>query len=253
MSRSRKVAASLMLSLLASACSRSDPPSVLGHWRAERVSVYSVQLPVGPEIVISKTAIVSPETGASIPVQNIERKGEAATIDMPLGIGLKFYFDGPDRMYLQVPLIGKVYYRRVADPAAAADGAQEKKPADLSKPSGSVQRIAAAVREPLPVPADQSAQPGDGSTEAFGNESTSSPQRAVEASSTGGESKSDAGSAEYRLALTAANAGYVEAALDHLRKSFGSGFKAFDKLDQAPEMDKLRNDVRYQALVAHYR
>lgn len=101
-------------------CSKSVGPSIIGHWHAERVAFDSVQLPVGLDIVVSSTQIVSPDTGASLPIKGIAGKTDAVTIDLSYGVGLTFYFDGPDRMYLKIPLVGPIYYRRVGEDVHAS-------------------------------------------------------------------------------------------------------------------------------------
>ncbi|MGE8165155.1 hypothetical protein ACQKRQ_34030 [Paraburkholderia sp. NPDC080076] len=116
----RRAAALCAALAIVCGCSKSVGPSIIGHWHAERVAFDSVQLPVGLDIVVSNTQIVSPDTGASLPIKGIEGKKDAVTIDLSYGVGFTFYFDGPDRMYLKIPLVGPVYYRRVVEDVHAS-------------------------------------------------------------------------------------------------------------------------------------
>ncbi|WP_460900802.1 hypothetical protein [Paraburkholderia jirisanensis] len=213
------------------ACSKPVEPGVLGHWRAERVTVFSAKLPVGPDLVIGEHRITSPGMDAELPVSGIERKGDETTIDLQYGVGLTFYFDGPDRMYLNVPVLGKVYYRRVADApdapgtqAAASHGqAAQMQPVQAAPQVQQVQAVPpppAATAGPIVPPAPARATP--------------------------------AGYGDYQMALLAAQHGSTGDALQFLSDAFKSGFRDFAQLAAAPQFASLRADVRYKALVAHY-
>jgi hypothetical protein len=43
-----------LVALTMTGCSKSDGPSIIGHWRAERVQVLSAHLPIGPDFVVSQ-------------------------------------------------------------------------------------------------------------------------------------------------------------------------------------------------------
>ncbi|MEM5340578.1 TPR end-of-group domain-containing protein [Paraburkholderia azotifigens] len=240
----RRLAASSAFALvLISACSKSADPSILGHWRVEHIDVYSLQLPVGPDIVVSATEIVTPDTGTSVRVTGIEVKGDTATVDMPYGVGLKFFFDGPDRVYLKAPLVGRVYYRRVVEPARA------------SQPETSSTIVAARVEQQGITPAAKRVSVGVTPTptqiglKASGSAGpTTAPVVGAPSQSTG-----KPGVKQYDRALLAARQGQVDDAIDYLDSALRSGFREFAVLDSAPEMAELRKDVRFQALVARYR
>jgi hypothetical protein len=219
--RPLKLAASLAAITIVAACSKSGTgPSILGHWQAERVSVYSVQLPIGPDIVVSNNEVLSPDTGASVPVKGIESKGDSTTLDLPYGVGLTFYFDGPDRMYLKVPVVGHIYYRRVTDPVRTA-----------TQPATQLAAQPATARSDSQMPAS-----------APGSTNSNATTRSAVA----------AGDVQYKLALIAARQGDTDAAIGDLNDALKAGFRRFDLLDAAPEMNALKNDVRYRALVARY-
>lgn len=239
----RLAAASALTLMLVSACSKSAGPSILGHWRAEHVEVYSLQLPIGPDVVVTSSEIRSPDTGASIAVTGIESTGDAATLEVPYGVGLKFFFDGPDRMYLKVPLIGRVYYRRVKEsanasqPIAASSGVAEASSQEMASP------VAKPALSGLMSPAVQTASNSPGTVGQPAARVTSIPEKTTDGP----------GADQYKRALRAAGQGNLEVAIDDLDGAFKAGFRGFALLDTAPEITELRKDVRYQALVARYR
>jgi len=95
-----------------SGCAKEDGSKILGHWRAERVKLMSLNIPIGPEFVITKDELVALETDLHIPIKSISQNGNEVVLNVPVGLGLSFYFDGPDRMYFDVPFAGKIYYQR---------------------------------------------------------------------------------------------------------------------------------------------
>lgn len=266
--------------VLTAGCSKSDGASVLGHWRAERVQMYSVQLPLGPDVVISKEAITNPGTGARIPLDNIERKDDTAVLDTAYGMGITLYFASADRVYLKVPFIGRVYYRRLREPAVAADSASNAviRPAD--RPT-----LSASAVVPRPVEAAGStdgstAGPVNGAPQAHPAEgvlvAATAPHVSTDAAGdlmSQGEAALHAGAihqaeviltqaeafssthpvVDYDLAVLAAKRSDADGAIDHLNRAFKLGYRQFAVLDATREFDGLRQDVRYQALVARYR
>ncbi|WP_152038167.1 hypothetical protein [Paraburkholderia hospita] len=205
--------------------------------------MYSLQLPVGPDIVVSANEILSPDTGASVQVKGIETKGDTTTVDVSYGIGFKFFFDGPDRMYLKVPVIGRIYYRRVKEPAYA------------SRPVAASSVVAAASRQEMASPVANPASSGLISPAAqFESNSSGTVGQPVVRVTTIPEKTTDGpGVDQYDRALRAAGQGNLEVAIDDLDSAFKAGFRGFALLDTAPEITDLRKDVRYQALVARYR
>jgi len=254
------MAAALAL-LAAAACSKHERPDILGHWRAERMQLYSVQLPVGPDIVIREHEISSPGTDDGIPLSGIERGDDSAVLELPYDVGLSIYFDGPDRMYLKLPLVGRVYYRRVADNVAVASAsatvASARAVAPASAPADTVVRTVA--RAP------------SGTAAVAASDAGVAPDYRVllqhaEAAMQGGSAQQAQGwleqaeaypsahpAVDYDLAVLAARAGDTDAALARLGEAFRRGFRHFDQLDSAHDFDALRDDVRYRALVARYR
>lgn len=246
----RLLAATVLTSAaLLAACSRQSEVSLIGHWQAERVSVYSAELPVGPDIVVKEDRISNPSTGIDFPIRNIERKGGQATVDFDYGLGVTFYFDSPDRLHIKIPLIGKIYYRRVNDavPASVVQGASAPSsvPAtDAVQPAPQASNVAAPVVTQQPMNA----------TPAVVQAAMNAPsEHGSSANPFSPEQPAQGSDSDYQKALVAARAGQQDQALDYLNAALRDGFRDFRRLDGASELAGLRADVRYRALVDRYR
>ncbi|QEZ44883.1 hypothetical protein [Cupriavidus oxalaticus] len=97
------------------ACGKSDGNRILGHWRAERFASQGISVPMGPEFEITPHAVRSPDGEIEIPISAITAKGDQVTLEGPLSIGLSFHFEEADRISLDLPFVGKLYYRRVSN------------------------------------------------------------------------------------------------------------------------------------------
>lgn len=241
------VAAVLVPPALLAACSRQSDVSLIGHWHAERVSLYSAKLPVGPDLVVKEDRISNPSTGIDLPIKNIERKGDEATVDFKYGLGVTFYFDDPDRLHINVPLIGNVYYRRVNDavPTSAIQAASAPSPVTEAAQSASpASRVIAPVVARHPVNAAPAVVPATMHAPAEHSSSANpfSPDQPVQGADF-----------DYQKALAAARSGQQDQVFDYLSAAFRAGFRDFGRLDSAPELADLRSDVRYRALVGRYR
>jgi hypothetical protein len=80
--RCRGLASALLLATLLTACGRDDGQRILGHWRADRLQVQSVSLPMGPEFVVTPE-LMSAEGDIRIPISSIEAEGEVVTLGAP--------------------------------------------------------------------------------------------------------------------------------------------------------------------------
>lgn len=200
------------------ACSRTEPQQLIGHWRAERQKVLSINLPIGPEFEVREHELVPLGAGVAIPISSLSSKDNEVTAELPAGIGLSFYFEGLDRMYVDVPLVGKLYYQRVKAPEALAAAA----PAMTPTPARASSAPAAAASVP-PTPAEPARQ--------------TAPQ----------------GTADYDIAILMMRQANPDAAVRSLGDAFAHGFRDFGKLEASVELAPLRADVRYQALLARYR
>ncbi|WP_288381076.1 hypothetical protein [uncultured Massilia sp.] len=202
-----------VLALVLAACAREDGSRILGTWRAERMELMSFKLPVGPELRIERDAL---RTGGDIrlPIAAITQKGDEVTLDTESMIGLTFYFVEADRMYLDLPLVGHIYYRRVGEPAAGQGSVAVIPPAVAVVPQ------AAPVR-PVPV----------------------TPVR---------DAVAPAWAQDYSQALALVREGDRDGAVRSLNRAFGNGFHDTGMLGRTPEFAVLKDDVRYQALLARY-
>ena len=206
-----------ILALMLSACAREDGSRILGTWRAERMEVMSFKLPVGPELRIGRDEL---RTGDDIrlPIAAITQDGDEVTLDTESMIGMTFYFVEADRMYLDLPLIGHIYYRRVDEPAAGEERA------------AAIQPAAVLVRQ-AELPRQARAAPA------------SAPVREVVA---------PAYAHDFEQALALLREGDRDGAVRSLNRAFGKGFKDIGLLGRTPGFDVLKDDVRYQALLARY-
>jgi len=231
----RHTALTVACGLMLAACSRQDRPSIIGHWQAERASIFSALLPVGPDIVISEQAVSVPGTEARIPLNGITRKDDETVLELPYGVGVTFIFDGPDRIHLDAPVLGKIYYLRVHDAVAAQTAPKQDAGAQAAAPVVASAVVPAAVQTQRPsLPAVQVA------SASLGEHAPEAPPRPVRPSA-------------FDQAVLAARQGDQDSAIDHLNEALKQGMRGLDKIDATPEFASLREDVRYQALLAHYR
>lgn len=199
------------LGLALAACAKEDGSRIIGKWRAERLEVMSLKLPVGPELVITRDAL-STASDVSVPIAAITQDGDEVTLDTDALIGMTFHFVGPDRMYLELPVVGRVHYRRLNGPAVAAAPA-----------------TTAAVAQPAPLPQPSAApQPAQATT--------------VE----------PAYARDYAQALVLVRQGDNDGALRSLHDAFKHGLRDASLLDTTPEFEILKSDVRYRALLSRY-
>jgi len=240
-------------------CSKSDGPGIVGHWRAERLQVLSAHLPIGPDFVVSEHELASPDAEVRIPIAAIETKRNEAIVDFAYGVGLSFYFDGPDRMYVQVPLAGKLYYRRVKDgteggavaqtavasPGAVAPPATKPAPA-LNTASGG-HPVSAGVSTKSEPAYKAAIQQGElsmrqgqlASAEAFLMQASAEPAAHP--------------TVDYDLALLKIRQADPDAAIRHMGDAFAKGFRGFDVIDRDQSFDAIKSDVRFTALMSRYR
>ena len=107
-----RMALLIVLGLALAGCAKEDGSRIVGKWRAERFEMMSFKLPVGPELEITRNEL-STGSEVSIPISAITQVGDNVTLETTGSIGLTFHFVEPDRMYFELPVVGRVYYRRV--------------------------------------------------------------------------------------------------------------------------------------------
>lgn len=204
----RLLLAGLVLAI--AGCAREDGSKIIGHWRAERFQVMSLKLPIGPELTISRDTLKA-GSELTVPIEAITQDGDEITLDMPMHVGLSFQFVDDDRMYVDVPFIDRIYYRRV-DRSAGAAARPAQPPAPASAPQSDVATQA----------------PADGAAPAF-----SPPD-------------------SYAIALEAARRGDQDTAVRMLHRAFQEGSARAVEVQSRSEFDGLREDVRFQALLARH-
>ena len=242
-------------------CSKPDGPSIVGHWRAERVQVLSAHLPIGPDFMVSEHELASPDAEVRIPIEAIETKRNEAIVDFAYGVGLSFYFDGPDRMYVEVPLAGKLYYRRVKDRAEGAAAAQVTitQPAaavpPATKPAPTLAVATASGGHPAVPGASADSEPAYAAAIQRGELSLQQGQLAsAEAFLMEANAEPAAHPAvDYDLALLKIRQADPDAAIRHLSDAFARGFRRFDLIDRNQSFDGIKSDVRFTALMSRYR
>lgn len=98
------------------ACSKPDANRIVGQWHAESFRLQGLNLPIGPDLIISAHELVALDT--TVPVESIVADGDEVVLQIKSGFGLSFYFENADQMYFDAPFIGKIYYKRVTPMAA---------------------------------------------------------------------------------------------------------------------------------------
>lgn len=201
----------LTLALL-SGCAKEDGSRIIGHWRAERFELMGLKLPLGPELEITRTMLAAGETGIQVPLTGLSEEDDEVTLETEANIGLSFHFVEADRMYVEIPLVDRIYYRRVM--AEVASGARA--PGAAAEPEPVV--VAAITRQP-PV-----AEPALSNAPA-------------------------PWSAAYEAALSAARNGDDDAAVRQLYQAYHEGWRDRVLAVAAPEFARLQTDVRFQVLL----
>jgi len=210
----------LAIGIALAGCAKEDGQRIIGTWRAERLDLMSLKLPLGPELEVRPDALTAGDA-VRIPIAAITQDGDEVTLDTDSLIGMTFYFVEADRMYLELPVAGRIYYRRVAGPALAA------------VPVGAVTApVVAVVAAPAPTVAAVAPPEAAGAA-------LMPPPAPVYAH-------------DYALALDLLRQGDRDSAVRALHSAFKQGFRDAALLERTPEFDLLKTDARYQALLARY-
>lgn len=250
----------ILLALVLNSCSKNDGSQIYGHWRAERLEVHSIKLPIGYDFVVSRESVTSLEGGVSFPISSITAQDNVVVLDVPMGIGLSFYFVGADRMYFDVPFVGPIYFNRVRDVAPPT----AVQPAALAVPTVSVQPPNplpySSVEAPhsktiatAPRPMEDRISLADWLRDA---ESQIKAGNFDEAESLLIQAKrqfEDAPLLEFNLAVLRVHQGDQDMAIRHLADAFRHGFRAYGLLENSKALASLKSDPRYEALLARYR
>lgn len=192
-------------------CAREDGSKIIGHWRAERFQVMSLKLPIGPELTISRDTLVA-GTELKVPIEAITQDGDEITLDMPMHVGLSFKFMDNDRMYVDLPFIDRIYYRRVDGARIQAEALSAQPTAPVNVPQASPMRQASVTdAAPAATPTDS-----------------------------------------YAIALDAARRGDHDTAVRMLHHAFQDGSVRVTEVQSSSAFDGLRDDVRFQAPLARH-
>jgi len=218
----RCLCAALAVAALAG-CAKQDGSAILGRWHAERFDVMGLKLPVGPDLTISRDKL-SMQDG-DLPISAIEQKGDEIVLDTVGGIGVTFHVVDADRVYIQVPLLDKIYYRRVALAGPAVLAGAEPRRAALAQPAPVAAPVTAPVATAPPAAAVQSPVPAH-----------------VPA-------QMPAYTPAYDAAVQAARQGQRDAALRYLHQAARQGFDRLDLLEHEAGFEDLKSDPRYQVIV----
>ena len=275
-----------------SGCAKEDGSKILGHWRAERFKLMSLNIPIGPEFVITKDELVALETDLHIPIKSISQNGNEFILNVPVGLGLSFYFDGPDRMYLDVPFAGKIYYQRKLSKQSPTEEAITMpsfvpvpltvtspilvSPSTLAAQSLGVlantvpsQEIITDTKQTQKLPLksdDDLVRSGAVDAELRSNKAASNEliKVAIAKMAQGklDEAEKDLLEARkrtpqqslvyYNMAILRLKQGRSDDALKEFESSFKTGFSHFQMMDQDSDLDEFRNSPAFLELTAKY-
>lgn len=211
---------------LLSGCAKEDGSRIIGHWRAERFELMGLKLPLGPELEITRTMLAAGETGVRVPLTGLTEDDDEVTLETEANIGLSFHFVEADRMYVEIPFVDRIYYRRVAAVAHGAPASGTAAPSPVVAPEP--EAVAAITPQPrvAPPPPSQPVPPAQ-------------PAPAAPAS----------WSAAYEAARSAARNGDDDAAVRQLYQAYHDGWRDGALAMAAPEFARLQADVRFQVLL----
>jgi hypothetical protein len=210
----------IVLGLALAGCAKEDGNRIIGKWQAERLEVMSLKVLLGPHIEITRDALMA-GPGLAIPIVDITQDGDEVTLETDALIGMTFYFVEADRMYFDLPVVGRMYYRRAPDQLIAS----------------------ATVPSSAGLPAVANAPP------VTPPETTPVAAQALPHVQHDTESVQDRNVAR---ALVLLKQGDNDEAVRALHEAFTLGFRDTAFLANTPAFDVLKDDVRYQALLARY-
>ena len=262
----RFIGLAFLLILGLSSCSKGDGTRIYGRWHADRFKLQGLYVPIGPDIVITEHELHVLETDIHVLIGSISEKGNEVIVNLPLALGLSFYFEDTDRMFFDVPLAGKIYYQRVKDnllivrktpevlpitPAPLATIITDKTTKQNIQPESRVtserpSHVAIAPRAPSSPVLDlvHRAETRMGENNLIEAQALLLHARELEA---------EHPIVDYNLAILRMRQSNSEEAIRHLNDAFKHGFRAFILLDSNPDLIPLKSDVRYGALVSRYR
>ncbi len=226
----------ITLLMLVTACGqRSDPQIIEGRWVAENFRIQSIQLPIGPELLISRNSIGLGSGLEPLRLSGIQADGNEVTLKTEFGFDVIFRFENKDRMYFTVPFIDhRIYYNRADDTRSASlSPAITVKNERTSESSGA---FTAAAEQASPA---RSLQDAPVLEQALSNQGQNLQQPASET--------------HYQQSLAFLRQGDVDASLRSLTAALVNGFADWQRIEQEKLFDQLHGDIRFQVLQARWR
>jgi hypothetical protein len=227
------------------ACSKPESKNILGHWRAERVAIQSLRLPLGPEFVIDANSIRATDGSVEIPISGISTEGDIATLEGPLGVGFDFRFEGSDRISFDIPLAGRVYFERVKNSPttnrnaiSAPQRKQEQMPSAPAFNASAKSKGSKTLNVLLEQAHQALAANAFAETEALLTQARSLNKNEP--------------LVDFNFAILRMRQEAPDAAVRSLRDAFEHGFRDFPLLESSADLAKLKADPRYQALITRY-
>lgn len=238
----RRLAQALLLLLAVTACGqRTDPQTIEGHWVAENFRFQSIQLPIGPDLFISKNSLGLGAGLEAVQLSGIEADGSEVTLKTKFGFDLVFNFENKNKMYFTVPFIGdRIYYKRTDDTQTAALRPAIPAPAEKTAPSpppSPAPRTAAAERAPAEGSLHGAAVPLQQTPSAQAPHLQQQPAPEI----------------HYQQALASLRQGDADASLRSLSAALSSGFADWPRIEQEQLFEQLQGDMRFQVLQARWK
>lgn len=231
---------SALIFLISGCSSEKDHIKIFGHWKAERLQIQSLHIPMGPDFFISTEKITSLDGEISIPISSFSVKEDSVIVNVPLGLGFDFHFVSKDRIYFDAPFFGKIYFYRVNESTPI-----EKKPSVAPSPSVSSSSL----------PHDRQVETPQLEKLINLAENKLIQGKLIEVEDTLLTAQNNFGQLpliDYYFAKLRIRQNNQDAALQHLKTAFQNGFRQFSLLNNNPDFISIKNDPRYVALVAKY-
>ena len=236
----QRLAQALLLLLAVTACGqRTDPQTIEGHWVAENLRIQSIQLPIGPDLFISKNSLGLGSGLEAVQLSGIEADCSEVTLKTKFGFDVVFHFENKNKMYFTVPFIGdRIYYNRADDTKTATAALHPPTPAATEKTSLSL----SSSSEPPAAVAERAPSEGSlhGSVAAL---SVPTPRLQQQPSA----------ETHYQQALASLRQGDADTSLRSLSAALASGFVDWQRIEREQLFSQLQDDMRFQVLQARWK
>ncbi len=234
----------VVFALILNACNKPDGSRILGHWRAEKLSVQGLSIPIAPELLISRNQLRSPDGTFEIFISSIKEDDNKVVLGIPMGLGLSFQFVSSDRISFEVPLVGtKIFYQRIGSVTSIDEpqqtGSQSAVQSNLSTVTKSPQTKQASVTQ---VDSSQNFEKKNDMVRPKASETIITDQR-----------KNIDPISYYNQSIHYMRLGDSNEAVRSLRDAFEYGFRDFNSIEESKDFVPLKNDPRFIALITRYR